>query len=62
MPIREIKNPHLKLPVKVKTKRELEPVIELFEAQASNSIIKQLHEKKTFHEKVKFLRFMGYVE
>jgi|YNPMSStandDraft_2_1061718.scaffolds.fasta_scaffold08286_3 hypothetical protein len=45
-----------------KTQQELNEIIEAFKAQgASEVVIKQLEQKTKFHEKVKFLRFMGVI-
>ncbi|MCX8008280.1 MAG: hypothetical protein N3A54_01100 [Patescibacteria group bacterium] len=49
-------------PVKVRTKKELEPIIQRFMNESSDLLKQQFQTKKTFHEKVKFLRYMGYVE
>lgn len=52
----------IKLPIKIKTKKELNQVITYFKYKESPQVIAQLEQKKTFHEKVKFLRFMGYAK
>ncbi len=62
MSARPIINTQVKLPAKVKTKKDLKPIIEIFEIKASDTLKQQFQAKRTFHEQVKFLRFLGYVE
>lgn len=61
MPVRNI-IPTIKLPVKVKNNKELKNIIEYFKSRENDVVVSQLEKKKTFHDKIKFLRFMGYVE
>ncbi|MCX8008306.1 MAG: hypothetical protein N3A54_01235 [Patescibacteria group bacterium] len=61
MPIRELKR-RPQFPIKVKKKKDLDVVVQAFLEDSSEILKSQFLTKKTFHEKVKFLRFMGYVE
>lgn len=62
MPV-QMKNPHKpKFPIKVKTNKDLEIVVKWFMEDSSDVLKEQYKNKHTFHEKVKFFRFLGLVE